>query len=71
MTREKRLDAVEGILEHLTSNSHHLHRYSAGAHYMLAMCYKSRNRRHHLKQRLEMALRVDRSVGVMDRSVWM
>ncbi|TIB61163.1 hypothetical protein E3P78_02855 [Wallemia ichthyophaga] len=71
MTREKRLDAVEGILEHLTSNSHHLHRYSAGAHYMLAMCYKSRNRRHHLKQRLEMALRVDRSVGVMDWSVWM
>ncbi|TIA91966.1 hypothetical protein E3P99_00805 [Wallemia hederae] len=61
----KRLDAVEGILENLVKSSQLICRQHADAHYMLAMCYKTRNRRHKLKSCLEMALRVDRSVGVL------
>lgn len=65
ITTGTRLDAVEGLLESLLTTAHHISRQCAGAHYMLAMCYKSRNRSHKLKSCLEAALRVDRSVGVL------
>ncbi|TIC72126.1 hypothetical protein E3Q00_04324 [Wallemia mellicola] len=61
----RRLDAVEGLLEILLRSSHFIHRNYPGAHYMLAMCYKSRNRLGKVKGSLESALKVERTVGVL------
>lgn len=61
----RRLDAVEGLLETLLRSSHFIHRNYPGAHYMLAMCYKSRNRLGKVKGSLESALKVERTVGVL------